>query len=679
MKKLVTLLLLLVSVIGATSAQEFTTKYGKVTKDELAMKSYSKDTTASAVILYKTLDVCYFYNDAIGNFEIEYYYEAKIKVLKPDGVNKANISIPFYDTGKSGSSRERVSKIEAFAYNMENGKIQKTKMEKNYIFEEQSSPVYKRVKFTIPVVKEGTVIEYKYKLSSPFWANLNDMEIQEDIPVVYAKYQVRIPEYFFFNIDTRGYERLKTEDIRTNETFMVQTSNGTRQPVTSNSRQLTFIANELSALKDEPNVWCSNDFCTKVTFELRGIQFPFSAYEPYTNTWEKIEELLKKEDGFGDMLKLKNPYKDEMGALNLSNLSQQEKIRAIFQLLRKKMSWNGNYAFFGNETKKAIKNGTGNNADMNFVLISMLKDAGLNAFPVMMSTRDRGRLPYTYPSINKLNTFIVGINDTDSTAVFLDGSVKYGDINVIPSTLMVDRARTYNTNSPGSWVDLTSIGRHSINSFIKGRITADGKLEGERSSAYSGLNAASFRSEFKASKDSATYIQEMETENGISVKGFVCEELETLSPNVKEKVSFNKEISSNDEHIYLNPMIFPHLTKNPFTSETRKLPIEFSYPNTFKLACILDIPEGYQVEELPKSAKLNLEKQGCDCSYNIQVINNQIHLRYVFTLQRIMYSTDEYPSLRNFWGTVMNKNNEQIVLKKITSQNTQPAQQTSQQ
>lgn len=674
MKKLVTLLLLLASSTGIISAQEFSTKYGKVTKDELSMSTYSKDTTASAVALYKTADVIYVYNENGGGFEVEYYYETKIKVLKSDGVKQADVAIPFYDNGKSGSVRESVSKIEAFAYNMENGKIQKTKMEKSYIFEEQVSPNYKLIKFTIPAVKEGTVIEYKYKLSSPFESNINDMNIQQNIPVIYGKYQACIPEFFIFNIDTRGYESLKTQDTRTNQTFMVSGSKGNMEPVNCSCRQLTFTVNDLPAMKDEPNVWCSDDYRTKVTFELRGTQFPNSLYKPYTNTWGQIDELLKKEEFFGDMLKLKNPYKEEMSTLNLSGLTTQDKIRTLFNFLKKKITWNDNYAFWGSGTKKAIKNGTGNNADMNFVFISMLKDAGINAFPVMMSTRNEGRLPLTYPSINKLNTFIVGINDTDSTTVYLDGSVKHGDINVLPPTLMVDRARIYNNNSEGSWVNLTDIGKHYINSLIKGVITADGKIEGERTASYSGESAATFRADFKAAKDSATYIQDLETEDGISVKEFTCQEIESLSPSVKEKLTFNKEATSNDNHIYLNPMIFPHLTKNQFTKETRKLPIEFSYPHIYRLTCILDIPEGYQVEELPKSVKINIDKEGCDCNYYVQVVNNQIHLKYIFSLKRILYTQDEYQSLRNFWGTIVDKNNEQIVLKKAAPQETQPTQ-----
>ena len=671
MKRILTLFFIALPAM-LLSAQEYNFKYGKVTNNEVTMKSYQKDTTASAVTIYKNVDISYEYG--AKGFEVEYYYETKIKVLKSEGTEYANVTIPFYDNGKSNSPKEDVSKIEAYAYNIENGKIVKTKMDKTYIFEEKVNDNWKQIKFSIPSVKAGTVIEYKYKLSSEIYYQLSDMVIQQSIPVIYANYEVRIPEYYKFNIETRSTEPLKTKESTANQGFTVKDDEGHFQQVTCNCRQLTFSVNDLPALKDEPNVWCTDDFRAQVSFELQGIQFPNSLYKPYTTTWEDIDKLLKDDEDFGGALKLRNPYKEEMHVINLSNLTAQEKIRAIFKFLKTKITWNDKYGFNGENVKKAIKNGTGSNADINFVLISMLKDAGMDAFPVMMSKRDQGRLPYTYPSINKLNTFVVGIHDTDSTTVYLDGSVKNGDINILPPVLMVDRARTLHTKEVGAWVDLTNIGRHSVNALISGSISPEGVIKGERTISYIGEQAANFRAAFKAAKDSTSFIEKTETEDGISIKECSFKDINSLSPSVQERVSFSKETTSNDEHIYLNPMVFPHLTKNQFIKEERKFPIEFNYPYTYKLTSVLNIPEGYQVEEMPKPVKINLENEGCTCTYSTKFENNQIFVRYIFSLKRILYTKDEYSSLRQLWGTIVDKNNELIILKKATQQPANTAQ-----
>jgi hypothetical protein len=667
MRRIAILFLLFIMPIGVIFAQEYNYNYDKVTSDEVSMKTYKPDTTTSAVTIYKNVIARYEYKkDA---FIIEYNYENKIKILKSEGVKYANIVIPIYDKGKSDASKEFVSKIEAYAYNLEDGKIKKTKMDKSYIFEERVNPYWKQIKFSIPAVKEGTVIEYRYKLTSEFPDQIADCVFQQDIPVIYSNYDIQIPLYFDFNAELRGKEQIKVAESIVPQTILVEKENNQPFTVGFNCRRIFLTVINLPAIKDEPNVWCSDDYRTKVTFELKGTQFPDSEYKPYTSTWENIDELLKKEEDFGGVLNMKNPYREEMRALNITSLPTiTEKTRATFQFLKTKISWDGNYRFYGNNVKKAIKLGTGSNADFNFVLISMLKDAGINAFPVMMSKRDEGRLPIFFPSVYKLNTFVVGINDTDSTNIYLDSSVKNGDINILPPVLMVDRARVYNENGKGSWVNLNNIGKHSVNILISGSISPEGIIKGERTVSYTGEQAVGFRNAFHAAKDSVAFIEKTESEDGISIKECSIKDINSFSSRVQEKLSFTKEASANAEHIYLNPMIFPHLTKNQFTAEDRKLPIEFDYPYTFQLASILTLPEGYQVEEMPKPVKINLENEECTCIYNVQSVDNQIMVRYTFTLKKVLYTKDEYTTLRKFWGSIVNKNNELIVLKKVGQQ-----------
>lgn len=85
--------------------------------------------------------------------------------------------------------------------------------------------------------------------------------------------------------------------------------------------------------------------------------------------------------------------------------------------------------------------------------MSMLRDADIPSFPVVMSRRNIGILPYSHPSVQKLNTFIVGVANTDSTLVYLDGSVRDGYINILPPVLMVNRARVIMPGKGGLWVD----------------------------------------------------------------------------------------------------------------------------------------------------------------------------------------------------------------------------------
>ncbi len=658
-------LLVLIQCCTAIAAQELSTKFGKVTNDELLMSSYSNDSTASAVVLYKKGRTLYEY---IGNmFRICYNIENKTKILKSDGTSYANVTIPYYDSSKN-TMKEVVIDIDAFSYNLENGKEVKTKMKKEYIFKERVSDKYMQVKFSIPNVKVGSVIEYKYKVLSDFYYQLPTWVMQGELPVVYNEYDITIPQYFKFNMEMRGSDRIETTDESVPVTYTVQGGAAYQaEPVHATARNIIFVGKNLPAIKDDSQVWCADDYKAQIIFELLGLDFPGSVYQPFTTTWEKIDELLLEDEEFGGLLKLKNPFREEMRSMNLTQMSTKDKIAAIFCLLKKKIAWNENYALYGKDISKVIKTGSGSNADINFILMSMLREAGVACDPLVMSARDRGVLPYTHPSIQKLNTFVVAAQETDSTKVFLDGSITCGYLNVLPPILLVDRARLVSaTNNQTKWFALNRVCESQVRALISATIMPDGSIVGERNTVYSGQFAGRHRKRMNAAKDSTAFITDLETEDDFKILQYQQDSKEDFNSQIKEKISFTKQASATDEYIYINPMVFKHISTNPYMQENRKLPVEMPYPYSLRISNSLTIPEGYQVEELPKQVQFSMDNEGGTCRYLVQVVDNRILMTYIFSMNRIFFAAEEYNFLKEFWGTIVNKNNEMIVLKKKT-------------
>lgn len=644
-------------MVSQMSAQQFSTKFGKVTDDEVSMTTYAPDTAANAVILFKNGTTMY---DLLANdFKITYVVETKIKVLKSEGTEYANIQIPYYSNERNPQTKEIVSQIEAIAYNMENGQVVKTKMKKEYIFRERLSDKYMQVKFSIPSVKAGTVIEYKYKIQSDFYYQLKDWEIQDEIPVMSSNYDITIPEYFKFNFEMRGASSIKTDR---KEVPMSLSAGG--QVIRCNASNITFQANDIPALKGDDYIWCPDDYKSQIIFELSALDFGAGGYRSFTTSWEKIDELLLEDEDFGKLLKMKNPLQDEMNALNISSLSTDQKIAVLFRFLKSKISWNEKYGLYGMDIKKSIKSGTANNAELNFILISMLREAGIRAYPVVLSRRNLGIIPYTHPSINKINTFVVGIENSDSTRVYLDGSVEDGFINTLPPVLLTDRARIISTTKGDKWVDLSAIGRNIFRSTINATIDSEGNIKGDRSISAMGQNAANYRSHFKAAKDSTEYIEKREEKFDIKMLSYSQEGMRAFSPEVKESFTFTKASSASGDFLYINPIIFAHIDENPFIQEKRQLPVDFSYPYSVRMANVFIIPEGYQIEELPKSQMLKMDNKGGDCTYRVVGSGNRIQVSYVFNIYRTLFTSEEYPMLKNFWGAISDKSSEMIVLKK---------------
>ena len=649
----------------ATDSFKPSMKYGKPSEEELAMTTYAPDTSATAVVLYSKCEVRY--DLLANNFRILYNYEVKIKVLKSEGASYADIRIPYYSNESNAviTLKESISQLDASAYNMEGGEMVRTKMKRDLVFTERINKQYMQLKFSIPAVREGTVFEYKYQLSSDLYYSINLWEAQRDIPVIFTQYDITIPEYFKFNLDMRGPHPMASKDETSSLTFLLSLPGGQTEMLSCNGRHMIFTGEHLPALRPDNYVWCANDYMSSVYFELRGVDFPGSFYRSFTHTWEEIDQMLLQDEDFGAMLKMRNPYRDEMASLSLDQLpDRQNRIAAIYTFLKQKISWNGQYGLYGNEVKKAVKNGTGSNADINFILMSMLRDAQIPCYPAVMSRKDRGILPYSYPSIQKLNTFIVGIADTDSTLVFLDGSVINGYMNTLPPVLMVNRARLISETAGGRWMNLSKLGKNQIRATVRAQIHPDGQITGDRNAVYMGQYAANLRRRYYAAKDSTEYINQLETEENIKVKKFETRELNVFSPRITEFLDFEKQATVNDDLIYVNPMIFLHVSKCPFIQTERQLPLEMPYTEHILQATMLTIPEGYAVEELPKPLNLKTEDGQDIVRYNISQSGTTINVTYTFIANKLLHLATEYPTVKMFWENVAEKNNELIVLKK---------------
>ena len=163
-------------------------------------------------------------------------------------------------------------------------------------------------------------------------------------------------------------------------------------------------------------------------------------------------------------------------------------------------------------------------------------------------------------------------------------------------------------------------------------------------------------------------MQKTEEEYNISIKECNTQHTKGMSERCNEQITFSGELLTSDDHIYLNPMIFPDETDNPFTNASRKFPVEFPYAQSVVINTTLKLPEGYQVEELPQNTRATMNQNELDFSYIIRQVGNIVSLRYKATINAPFIGSEQYEELRNFWEEMVNRNNQQIVLKKVSTQ-----------
>ena len=190
-------------------AQKF--ELGKVTASELQEKVHPLDSSASAAMLFKKAKTTFDYSFKNG-FSTIHEYVYRIKIYKKEGLSQANFRVPYY-IGYENLNKDVVKFSDAVTYNLENGKIIKTKLNNEGSFKEDVNDYWAQATITMPNVKVGSVIEFKYVLKTEAIINFPVFDFQEEIPVNYAEYKTEIPGFYNYKTVLLGSVKVNSDSI----------------------------------------------------------------------------------------------------------------------------------------------------------------------------------------------------------------------------------------------------------------------------------------------------------------------------------------------------------------------------------------------------------------------------------------------------------------------------------
>ncbi len=650
-------------------------KYGKVSIEELKMSSYDKDPNAEAVVLSDDGLVNFYYNESEG-FIIEHTRTCRIKIFNDDGYDWADHSIYLYN---NNSIEEKVATIKGFTYNLEGGKIEKSKLEKSSVFEEKTSKYRTKVSFTMPNVKEGSVIEFTYKISTNYFTAIPSWEFQKSIPVAWSEYTVKIPEYFTYLQNMQGGEPFHISD-KSEESGNITFMNTTRTGGTGFSNVQTnystnrinyrvdifrWVTKDLPALKDEAFVGNYKNYVNRVDFVLASTNFPGSGFKNVLGTWESIvDKFLHDYEDFGPNMKKKSFYKDITDPIMAKYQKPEERLAAIYSYVNQSIKWNGKYDLIPDANiKNTYNNRTGNAAEMNALLISMLNAVDVEADAVILSTVDNGLVHPVYPIITQYN-YMIARATINGKSILMDASEKNMPPGMLPQRCLNKRGYAISETRPG-WVDLTpSEGQTQI---ITGKFNIEGDLlKGNFSISEGGYTAISTRKKIQ-NKGFDKFLEDYkENHPQYDVEEYTIDSTnqDPLKLNKNIQLNIKEKVSTMGDLMYINPFVFVQQDENIFKQEERKLPVDFIMPMNETLVCSFDIPDGYTVDELPKSLKLAIPGNGIVYDFVIRQESGIIQLKSQLTIKKIFFTPEEYTDIRDIFTMIMSKQNEQIVLKK---------------
>ncbi|CAL2104652.1 Transglutaminase-like superfamily protein [Tenacibaculum sp. 190130A14a] len=654
MKKLLILCAILFTV-GST-AQEI--KFGKVSKQELEETSYLLDATADAAYLFKKRETYFRFDQQREIFLVETEYHDRIKIYTKEGLDYATKKINYYNpkTGK----REEIQSLKAYVFNLEDGKVAKTKLSKKDIFTEQLNKYRSQKKITFPNVKEGSIIDFKYRLSSPY-GDIKTLNFQYEIPVVQLDYRVKIPEYYIFNKTSKGFYNVPIRESSKRDQISFRGGGN----LAHNAKIYKFTQKNIPALKDdEPYSGNLNNYRGGMEFELAGTRFPGSTYKNIATTWKDVCKTIYESPSFGDELKRTNHFKNDLLPLIANVKNDFEKTAMVFQFVKSKIKWNEYHGYSVDEgVKKAYKEGVGNVAEINLNLTSMLRAAGLNANPVLVSTRDHG-VPL-FPTRDGFNYVITKVNYPSGSYILLDATDPYSFFNTLPFRALNWYGRELLENGFSREVKLVPSKHATENNILNVKIDDLGEAQGMYMRSLDG-HVAMFSRQKNNLKKEEDLITAIEEKHNIEIEDFKISNKDNLSKSLTQRLKFTSEdlVEEINGKLYFSSFLFLGSTENPFKSEKRNFPIEFGMPWKDKFSIAISIPNGYTVESYPKELAIGLPDNLGFFKYKALVQGNKIKISAITQLNTNMIAPQYYTEVKEFYKQMVEKQTEKIVLVK---------------
>jgi len=641
------LLILLLLLTLQSFCQKSPIKFGDISTEELNMKIYSKDSSAIAVVLAE-------YGKAyvsVTNVSAKLYFDkhVRIKILKNDGTMFSNQDILVSRQGSD--AEERITNLKASSYNLVNGKIEETKLNKDAIYKEKFNRFANLMKFSIPNVKVGSVIEYSYTLQSDFLSNFPNWEFQHEIPVIHSEYVAIIPEFFVMEKYAQGYVSPTTYD--------------TKQKTQANYYETIhhWIYKDVPAFKPEPFMTSKDDYITKMNFALAYINFPSEPSIEVMGTWDKLVNNLKESENFGKAISGSGFLKKTVETIIAGKTTDQEKIIAIHDYVKQNIEWDGQSDFYADNLKEVLEKRKGTSGDINILMASLLDKAGFTPEMILLSTRDHGFVRTMYPMSRQLNYVVCRVK-VGENYIYLDATEKFIPFNVLPERCL---------NGQGLLVSNTNKGWIPIASKTKSKRTYSAEINlqqidnpvGTITKISDGYFAHAARRQYKK-LGNEEYSKNAKTKLNLPVEDYLIEDTEVIEKPLKEtfKVNLNEVITQGEDVIYLNPLLSLQLKQNPFKLEKREYPVDFGSNQEELFMVKISIPDGYVVDEMPQSKVFILPDKSGRFTYNAQQNGNVINIMSNLQINKTLYVGEEYIQLKEFYNQYISKQNEQIVLKK---------------
>jgi hypothetical protein len=651
MKKYYLIFVFSIQIINIVQSQ-VKPNFGKWNADDFKFSQYEKDTLAEAVVLYDIGQSYFTLTD--DGYQVVFERNLKMKILNKSGIKWAQIEIPYYEENQK---YETIEKLEGYTYNYENSVIRTTPLDTKNTYIEKLKENVKLKKFAMPDIKVGSVFEVKYRLLSPYFFHFRGWVFQREIPVIYSEYTAKMIPWYEYTYIVQGISKFdsfrKYEELGSFQHY---------QSMTFNFMNYEFIMKNVPAFRDESFITSPEDYIIKLDFQLSAFHSPDGYNEQIITTWPKLIESLLEHDSFGKYLKASQKRaKEILDTMQLLSKTIEERAEIIEEYVKRNYNWNGFYDMYSSKSvKEFLKTKLGNSADVNLFLAGMLREAGIIAYPVIISTRDHGKIKSDYPFSHYFN-YVVVLVKIGEKEITLDATEPLSNFSEIPTRCLNDKGLIIQKDK----ADWLNFGSSILSAII---YTMDMNVDEISDTIPIGFHISSTGYD-ALNLRRRLYSDEKKLKEALDIENFNLEDSLKISNkseiNKPFEIDFKIKILTErvEDKILISPFYSMPVSVNPFTQPLRSYPVDMIYKRKRVFVSIIHIPIGYKVFSKPEN--LSIDNNLFNIQYTTEnVDNSSLKITGTYEFKKDVYGIFNYYDLKSGFNKIINRFNDKVVLVK---------------
>ncbi|GAB2990490.1 hypothetical protein GCM10027284_03880 [Cyclobacterium sediminis] len=619
-------------------------RFGKYSDAEFIYNEVAFEPEADAVVLQESS-----YNMFQG-VVLESKIHRRIKVLKESGKEQANVTLKYY---KGNDKIQDIYKLKAQTVNLVNKEIQIEKLSKSDFYEVDAGNGWMEIRFTFPQVQVGSIIDFTYVKADKSILSIDGWVFQNEIPTLKSIYDITFPDFIWYKSLKQGIKTISHD-------FKTKTKGNFRWELDS-----------LKGFTAEPYMAHFQDYLEKVSFQLEGYEFrqqdsfgtDLNQYKSLFDTWQDLTDF------FADRLEFKSymsPKKKtrEITGLDTEGTDTLQLAKDIYKHVSNEYNYSGFSAIAPSKNfSETIASKNGNRAEINLSLLAHLRNHGIIAYPVLISSKGNGRSDLVpFPFVDQFNQLIV-VTSIANKVYYLDATDSSIPFGYLPSQFLVNQGFLMLEENSGL-IDIQS--HHSSGYYVFDNILIEDESSLKRETAVKamGFDGVYNTGLFKAENSSSAALKEK----------LITYQQENLNPvftfeeNPKSNFTIIKYTTTKDldesQNLYVNPFQLLRWEPNPFVRSTRTFPIDFDYLFTDRYGAKIEIPDGYTLDDYPEDVSMTLPSGAMSFSFKVNIINGTAIINSIISVSNPLIGPQEYPDLKYLIDIISSKFKEPLVFVK---------------